>query len=106
MVPFFNQIKFVKFTYRVTYFTQLNKDSKIFLLIIFLFIQILGDTKRHAETYDLGCVYYDKSSCLEGGYKLNQDKWWSVHVSYVKKMLKDPVEEKVSGHRKLYYFDF
>ena len=74
-------------------------------MIIFLFIQIFGDTRRHDETYDLGCVYYDKSSCIECGYKLNQEKWWYVHVNDVKKMLKDPVEKKVSGQCKLYYFD-
>ena len=56
--------------------------------------------------YDLGCFLYEKSLCKEEAYKLNEDKWWYFSTVEVREFLKDPIEEKVSGHHKLYYFAF
>ena len=56
--------------------------------------------------YELGCFLYEKSLRKEEAYKLNEDKWWYFSTVEVCEFLKDPIEEKVSGHCKLYYFAF
>ena len=56
--------------------------------------------------YDLRCFLYEKSLCKEEAYKLNEGKWWYFSTAEVHEFLKDPIEEKVSGHHKLYYFAF
>ena len=56
--------------------------------------------------YELGCFLYEKSLRKEEAYKLNEDKWWCFSTAEVREFLKDSIEEKVSGHCKLYYFTF
>ena len=56
--------------------------------------------------YDLGCFLYEKNLHKEEAYKLNEDKWWYFSTVEVREFLKDPIEEQLSGHRKLYYFAF
>ena len=36
--------------------------------------------------------------------KKNEDKWWFVPTSEVKKLIPDPSEERVFGKRKLFFF--
>ena len=69
-------------------------------------IQVLGDNKRPDGIYDLALFFYDKCSRNQDAYKLNDDNWWFVNVVDVFKMIKDPVEEKITDRRKLYYFTF
>ena len=46
-----------------------------------------------------------KSVLKEDAYKLNEDKWWFFSTAELCAFCKDSVKEKVSGHRKLCYFN-
>ena len=69
-------------------------------------IQVLCDHRKTDGMYDLALLFYEVSSCNKEAYKLNEDKWWYISVADVQTHIKDPVEEKVSGSRKLYYFTY
>ena len=56
--------------------------------------------------YELGCFLYEKHLHKEEAYKLNEDKWWYFSTAKVCEFLKDPIEKKVSGRHKVYYFAF
>ena len=71
-----------------------------------VFIQVLGDNLRSDGQYDIACFFYEKCTRKEDALKLNDDKWWFVKIFDVCKIIKDPVEERVSGKRKLYYFNY
>ena len=58
------------------------------------------------DIYELGCFLYKKSLLKEDAYKLNDDKWCFFSMAEVHEFFKDPIEEKVSGHQKLYNFNF
>ena len=66
-------------------------------------IQVLGDHRKADGMYDLALLFYEVSSRNKEAFKLNEEKWWYVSVTDVRAHIKDPVEEKVSGSRKLYY---
>ena len=67
-------------------------------------IQVLGDHRKAECMYDLALLFYEVSSHNKEAFKLNEEKWWYVSVTDVRAHIKDPVEEKVSGSRKLYCF--
>ena len=69
-------------------------------------IQVIGDHQKSDGMYDLGLFFYNVSARNKDAFKLDEDKWWFVSVTDVRAHIKDPVEEKVSGSRKLYYFTF
>ena len=71
-------------------------------------MKIIGDHEKvdqdGSKKWELGVFYYEQCARNKKSYKIKDDVWWYIADAEIQASLPNPVEEKLSGFRKVFYF--